>query len=77
MGEYAEYELARLARSGYVPVLGPVPHWPKVACPVCGKECGGRGDAQNDGVHAHMRYAHGMKRKWKRSALLSPATPDR
>ncbi len=74
MGEYAEYELARLARSGYVPKVGPVPYWPKVACPICKKECGGRGNMQNDGVHQHMRDAHNMKKKYKREALLEQSS---
>jgi hypothetical protein len=72
MGEYAEYQLAqdmrRMPRNFRLP---PVPHWPKVECPVCGKPCGGRGDRQNDGVHAHMKFKHGIKQKWKRVEMLA------
>ncbi len=73
MGEYAEYEWRRSLRGG-IPNsafrLPPVPHWPKVACPVCGKMCGGRGDTQTQGVHQHMKFKHGIKQKWKREQML-------
>lgn len=76
MGEFAERQLAfdmrRMPRNFSMP---PVPHWPKVACPICGKKCGGRGDRQNDGVHMHMKFVHGIKQKWKREKLLSAEQP--
>jgi len=70
MGEYAEYQLAQDMRRGFNFCPAPVPHWPKVACPVCDKLCGGRGDRRDDGVHAHMKFKHGIKQKWKRVEML-------
>lgn len=74
MGEYAEYQLAfdmrRMPRNFY---RRPVPHWPKVACPVCGKMCGGRGDTKDEGVHMHMKVKHRIKQKWRREEMLSAA----
>ena len=74
MGEYAEYQLAwdmrHMPRNFSTP---PVPYWDKVACPVCGKLCGGRGDHMLDGVHMHMKFKHGLRRKKDRDALLEAA----
>ena len=77
MGEHAEYQLAYEMARGFRFKPAPVPHWPKVECPACGKLCGGRGDHQDDGVHQHMKFKHGIKKKWKRVEMLrSPHTGD-
>lgn len=75
MGEYAEYQLQYDMRRGVRgSFFSPVPKWPKVECPICGKMCGGRGDRKTDGVHQHLKFKHGVKRKWERENLLSQTT---
>ena len=72
MGDYAEAQMRHEFRRGMKHLNLPrVPSWPKVACPICGKECGGRGDTQNEGVHQHMKFKHGIKAKWKREAMIT------
>lgn len=77
MGEYAEYQLAHDYRRGTKRLdFDPVPSHQKVACPLCGKLCGGRGLTKHEGAHAHMKFKHGIRQKWKRVALLEDHTND-
>lgn len=50
----------------------------KVPCPICGKLCGGKSDrGQFDGVHQHLKFKHGVKKKHEREALLLSERNDR
>jgi hypothetical protein len=71
MGEFADVSLSGERKSFRgAPIVAKVPTWPMVDCPVCGKSCGGRGDYATQGVHDHMKYKHGIKRRTSRTELL-------
>ena len=70
--DYPQYCSSECAadRGVYEAYFAPIPHFDKVACPICDKLCGGRGLTKNEGVHQHMRDAHGKKKKQERDRLL-------
>ena len=73
MGEYAMIEALRTYGFGNPSLT--IYENEKVECPICGKLCGGKSGfggerGKYEGVHQHMKQAHGVKQKWKREYLL-------
>ena len=73
MGEYADYELARLSRSGYGGKFTPVERFAPLQCPFCGGVYGGAGLRIGDGLKQHMQSKHGMLSRDERELGLRHA----
>lgn len=76
MGIYAMEQALRTY--GYGAPKTEIFQFEKVACPICGHMCGGKSGlggerGRLEGVHAHLKFKHGMKRKWERDALIEGA----
>lgn len=74
MGEYAMEQAFRTY--GYGSVRTEIHTFASVDCPVCGKSCGGKSGSGGEqgrleGVHQHMKFKHGILKKWKRVEMLT------
>lgn len=72
MGDGAEDALRYCMRCGRYGTASfvPVQRFDKMQCPICGGFYGGAGDSAAQGVHAHLKYKHGINKKHQRDALL-------